>query len=401
MTIMTIGIKFAALTALLLILYSDQASAGPAEKESRNDAEEVYLRAESLKSRIDSIGLLDLDSISAAADSKLKSLSAVVESLKFSTFREIIIDEDGTIKIYSDTGLISIIDGDSAAGWPKEWEHATKKGDEGIVSWGKNVVIDEDMQVDSDIQVFSGNVTVKGSVIGDVQVMGGDIYVSSTGHIKGNAMALGGKIKVDEGGKIAGLRIQTKLPFGGLKRKSVQRVTQGILLIIVAFGLLLSTMVVALFPEPVEKVSRSLRKNWLKSFFIGYAGYFAIFVIWILLLVSVIGIPLAILGQPIGLLIIMVLSHAAITLAIGESMIKSPTPLEKYFYGSLPTTIPPILLLLIGYFTDSLPLMVINFVLLGIFIFLFLPFGLGAALLSWMEKKKGTKEQFGSAAGES
>jgi len=398
---MTLGIKLAALTALLLIPCSERVSAGPSEKDHRRKAEEIHSLDESLKSRIDSIGLLDFDSISAMANHKLKRSPANIESLKLSTFREIIIDEDGTIKVYSDTGLITIIDGDSDPEWPKEWKNATKKGDEGIVSWGKNVVIDEDMQVESDVQVFSGNVTVKGSVIGDVQVMGGDIYVTSTGHIKGNAMALGGKIKIDEGGKIAGLRIQTKLPFGGLKRKSVQRVTQGTLLIIVAFGMLLSALAVALFPAPVEKVSRSLRQNWLKSFLIGYAGYFAMFIIWILLLVSVIGIPLAILGQPIGLLIIMVLAHAAVTLAIGEIMIKGSTPLEKYFYGSLPTTLPPILLLLIGYFTDSLPLMVINLVLLGIFIFLFLPFGLGAALLSWMERKKGTKEQVSSATGNS
>jgi hypothetical protein len=223
---------------------------------------------------------------------------------------------------------------------------------------------------------------VKGSVNGDVLTVGGDIYVGSTGYVRGNVIAIGGKVKKEEGAKVTGSTLQIRVPLLSAARGSVYQIIQRIIIFAVLFGLILSALSIALFPKPISLISEQLRAHPVKSFFAGYGSFAGIFIIGILLIVSIIGIPLALLGQPVAVLLLCILAYTAINLAVGQRFFRNHSIIQAYLFGSMITTIIPLGLLLIGYIAGSLPLFVINMIMLGLFMFLFLPFGMGAALLA-------------------
>jgi hypothetical protein len=51
---------------------------------------------------------------------------------------------------------------------------------------------------------LGGPIEVRGTVLGDVRSVGGDIRVHETGEVRGNASAVGGDIRVEPGGRLGG-----------------------------------------------------------------------------------------------------------------------------------------------------------------------------------------------------
>jgi hypothetical protein len=356
---------------------------------TKNRAESLMTQAARTKLKIEAIYKTKIDSLSEILDiSKGKTeklLNQAMESLdtlKLPSYKEIIIDENGVIKARIDTGFITIDQSMIDSLLPDEIFDTTIGNRRQINSWGKNVVIDEDMRINSDIQVFRANVNVKGVVNGDVMTIGGDIYIAPTGVINGNAVAIGGKVKKDEGARVTGAIMQMRLPLMSAARSSAYQIILGVTILIVMLGLLFSWLAVALAPIPMGRISQQLLNNPFKSFAFGYICYISMPVIWVLLLVSVLGIPLALLGLPLVFPLVIVEAYAAINLAIGQRFFKKTNPIHAFLLGGLATTAAPLLLLIIGYLSNSLALFVINMIFLGLFLFIFIPFGIGAALLS-------------------
>lgn len=71
-----------------------------------------------------------------------------------------------------------------------------------MVAVGRDLVIEGEAR--SDVAVLRGDVTVRGSVDGDVIALGGRIRVESSGRIGGDAQALGGRVELDPGAEVAG-----------------------------------------------------------------------------------------------------------------------------------------------------------------------------------------------------
>lgn len=304
----------------------------------------------------------------------------MLDTAKLPSFREIIIDENGTIKVRTDTGLITFDEMLIDSMLPIKIPYYDSAGRNQLTRWGKNVIVDENSRVNSDIQVIRANVTVKGVVNGDVTTMGGDIYVTSTGVINGNAVAVGGKIKKDDGARITGAVMQLKLPLMNVNRGSSYQLVLGVILLIVLLGLLFAWLMVALIPIPMNRIAQELSRNPFKSFLFGYIMYIGLPIAWVLLLVTILGIPIALLVMPLAFPLAIVQAYAAINIAVGQRLFKKDNALHAFMYGGLVTTAIPILIMIIGYVTNSLPLFVINMIFLGFFLFLFVPFGLGAAL---------------------
>lgn len=67
-----------------------------------------------------------------------------------------------------------------------------------------NTTIESDEQVDGDIVVKGGHLTIYGTVDGDVLVIGGNLYVKDGGHVTGNARVINGSIEKSGDGRIDG-----------------------------------------------------------------------------------------------------------------------------------------------------------------------------------------------------
>jgi hypothetical protein len=79
---------------------------------------------------------------------------------------------------------------------------ATTRGEDRIVHGG-SLVIGENETV-HDVTVFGGSLDIKGTVTGNMTVFGGSCHVRKGAHVVGNATALGGSIDVDDGAQVDG-----------------------------------------------------------------------------------------------------------------------------------------------------------------------------------------------------
>jgi hypothetical protein len=139
----------------------------------------------------------------------------------------------------------------------------------------------------------------------------------------------------------------------------------------------------------VERVAMQIKARPWKSFLFGYLSYILAFLLLIALTISILGIPLAFLGVPLALAAAMVLSTTALSCILGERAIGGgELTFKTFLYGTLILAGLPGLLFFMQLITGSMVLMIFSWILIGVFIFLIVPIGLGAVLMT----RFGTRE---------
>jgi hypothetical protein len=354
--------------------------AGPPDIDVHPSDDELLYLEDSLNLLSDKMAL-SAESLALHFESFEKFAQGLYDTLELPSFPEIIIDENGIIKVMTDTGMI-VYSIDTSNAVSVKFNKKLDQDRHDITEWGKNIIIEEGENFISNIVLISGDVTVNGSVDGDIVVVGGDIFINSTGYVRGDAVAVGGHVKKEEGAKVTGSSISIGAPFLVLPGGSAYQIIQGILLITMIVSMLFSAVSISLFRGPVVRISQKLTARPIKSFFFGYLVFLGSFLVCLLLLVSVIGIPLALIGQPIASIILTLFAYSAVNLVVGQWIFKHQSPVKAFFFGSIITTGLPFLLLLAGYLSNSLVLFILNMLFLGFLLFIILPFGLGAASLS-------------------
>jgi cytoskeletal protein CcmA (bactofilin family) len=187
----------------------------------------------------------------------------------------------------------------------------TQVGDDVILAGGQ-ITISQDSRVASSAVIAGGEVTIGGSVGGDATIRAGEIRID--GEILGNADFSGHEIRLGPKAVIGGnLRHRTEnliiepgatikgeitdLPYDqhGLEKKAI-----GILLVASAIGLLilagmaLSVLVIAgVFAGHMQATDRSIRGRIFSTLGIGLLATICFPVLFIVLLATVIGLPLA------------------------------------------------------------------------------------------------------------
>jgi len=369
---------------LLLLILSATALSGPPDlaenkKAIKNELEDSLKKAE--------LGLLHKkELLFGKLDSMLDSIGefdfTLFNDSGFAAFDEIIINEDGTVKVLTDSGMVVLSYKDLDIISHPTFIDDNSLGRREITRWGKSVIIEEDEHVVADITVIRGDVTVNGCVEGDIVVIGGDIYVNPTGYIQGDAIATGGRVIKEEGAKITGSTISIGSPFLMMPRGSVFQIIEGIMLMVMIVSIILSALSISLFPNPIDRIANKLSTRPIKSFLFGYISYIGFFLVWLLLLVSVIGIPLAIFGEPVAILILMIFAYTAFNQVVGVRLFKENKTSKSFWYGILTTTGLPFILLVLGFITNSSVLFIFNMILLGFMFFVLMPAGIGAATLA-------------------
>lgn len=178
------------------------------------------------------------------------------------------------------------------------------------------VIIESDEKIKGPI-VSVGPVTVRGTVIGDV-ISYKKITVTSTGKITGDVRAP--EIVKMRGGVIAGSRIETGLPTIPEVDLFVETSYTGLIVsaIILSVLLVCGLLATGVAPRPVNRVSACLQKSFVRSFFIGLLAWFLYVPVLAILVLTIIGIPVALIALPIATLLAVVLAIVGLGDLVGQ-----------------------------------------------------------------------------------
>ncbi len=239
------------------------------------------------------------------------------------------IDEDVTVS-GGNARIDGVIDGDVAVMGGMVTVNGEVNGD--IAVFGGN--LDIMGNIHRDAAVFGGNVTNKGSIEGDLVVIGGTVLLDSGSVVGGDILMVGGTVDRDDYAEVMGNiesveieALEKVLPriskafrfphkFPGF-RFFPRLAFLGMLIVLYVFNLL----ILAIFPRAITRVSDRIKLNVWASLGLGLAIEILFVPILILLTVSIIGIPLAIL-LPMAVLIGTLFGFSALSLVIGERIAK-------------------------------------------------------------------------------
>ncbi len=280
---------------------------------------------------------------------------------------------------------------------------------EDIVKFGKDVVVEEDEEIDGDVVAVGGSIQIKGTVTGDVVAIGGDVEVFDTGVVEGDAVSIGGDVIRRKDGEIHGEKVSVgflggrsiryppwfapfKFPFGstffGFAHFQPPALSFFLRILRVAFVLFVGIVVISVFPKHVEKVKEKTKHEFLKSGLVGLVAQILALPIFILLIITVIGIPVALLVEPLLILAALILGFTGVSLFIGEKLqehtsMRSDTKIMTLVMGILAVEVVPLSAWVMRVFGDIFSLFAWIFTFLGILIvYMVVTVGLGASILT-------------------
>lgn len=245
--------------------------------------------------------------------------------------------------------------------------------------------------VEEDVISVGGNVYVEGSVSGNVVAPFGDVYIGSHADVEGDVVGV--SVTTEDEAAIGG-KIE-ELPL--FRLPGIEEGPQALLVLAgtaatakIIFSLLFGWLTLALAPNHTKRVTERLRQRPLASFFGGLLVQLLILPVFVLLLVTVVGIPLAILALPFIVLVGLLLGFVACSRIVGESLLGrdgSRPAVVQFFVGALvlcaPLGLASILALSGAELVDTLFMIVCLTFFVGLcLLYIVYTAGLGAAIFS-------------------
>ncbi|MFO0670590.1 MAG: hypothetical protein U0235_13325 [Polyangiaceae bacterium] len=188
--------------------------------------------------------------------------------------------------------------------------------------FGSNVRIDADETV-KDLTVFGGNVELAGHVTHDLTVFGGNVHLLSGARVEGDATLLGGNLQLDEGSAIdedvslvgGNMERAPGAKIGGSVEQKAEKhiginlgdelkkegahgflATVGNRLTSMAILFVFGTILLALGAGRMEAMRVEVAARPMRTFALGVVGFFAAILTVVVLCVTVVGIPFALIG---------------------------------------------------------------------------------------------------------
>ena len=168
------------------------------------------------------------------------------------------------------------------------------EGQTGIVRMFSDVTIPADQHVAGDVVALFGNITVKGVVSGAVVAVLGSVRLDPDARVNGDAVSVGGGVDQADGADVSGQTVSvglTPVAWGMPGLSVMLGFTFAGWLSALFFGWLFAL----LFPTPFVRIAATASRRTAGSFFLGLASLPLALVTFVLLLVTVIGIPIALL----------------------------------------------------------------------------------------------------------
>lgn len=239
----------------------------------------------------------------------------------------------------------------------------------GVFRMGKDLAVEEDEEVDGDVVALGGSVEIRGTVTGNAVSIGGDVDVFSTGIVEGDAVSVGGHVTKHGSAVVRGEKVSiaflsgprfrlpslhTPFPFfiTGFHAPAwafFARILKILLFIFVGI------VIVSILPRHVDKVREKVKRDFLKSGLVGLAAQILVIPIFILLIITIIGIPVALLVEPLLIIAALILGYTGVCLFIGEKLqehtsLKPDTKIMILVIGILAVELVPLLARVLGLF---------------------------------------------------
>jgi hypothetical protein len=214
---------------------------------------------------------------------------------------------------------------------------------EGLIQFGRKVVIDPEDKVVGNVVSVGGPVVVRGEVLGDVVSLGGDVRIEGEGVVNGDAVSVGGDIIKDRTARIRGESVSLGfLPSfyshsGVFSWYQYRHVKLGLKLGKIVLLMLFCWLALAVAPQRMARFSQAIERSFLLSLLLGFLVVLSAIPLMVLLIVTIVGIPFAVL-LPFVLLLFSLVGYAAGAVSIGR----------RLSGGSLPPTQPAFRAALIG-----------------------------------------------------
>ena len=193
------------------------------------------------------------------------------------------------------------------------------------------VVNDYELAADeglTSLVMIAGNARLKGRVTGNVLVLGGNVELASSAQVNGTLHLIGGEVTGDIG-KVENLQVSNRWQMIPAAVKLVMhprtlweiRPEMDLRLMLVKFVLflLMYLLVVTLFPRPINAVSEMLTDRPIRSILFSVLMFVGLPLIFVLLTLSIVGVPFMLLGVSV-LLPLAVCGKAAIFLTLGGTL---------------------------------------------------------------------------------
>jgi uncharacterized RDD family membrane protein YckC len=259
-------------------------------------------------------------------------------------------------------------DSDSNADSKPRHRHHHDDGDENRVSVGDATVVEANATVPGNavaifgpvkvygtvegnaVSVFGSN-TIEGTVHGNAVVVFGTLHLGSHAHVDGNVVAGIGLVSKDPGAYVGGNVVQqgSKIDFSddseasnwwnhGLRmgRPLALGHHLHVFWLINACFVVLYVLLVLLFPEGARKCGETLAKRPGITFLTGVLAMIALPVVFVLLCITVVGIPVALIVLPLAVMSCMVFGRASIYALVGRAIVgKEQHPALAVLVGAL------------------------------------------------------------------
>ncbi|MFI5371204.1 MAG: hypothetical protein ACHQ52_06560 [Candidatus Eisenbacteria bacterium] len=198
---------------------------------------------------------------------------------------------DSTVDSVSDDGANVRIHGDIMK---KGLQINLDEGQTGLVRMFSDITVESDQHVAGDVVALFGNITVKGEVTGTTVAVMGSIRLEPGSRVDGDAVSVGGGVDQADGADVSGQTVSVGLmpvAWGMPALPIVLGFTLAGWLSALFFGWLFTL----LFPTPFVRVAATASRRTAASFFLGLASVPLAILTGVLLFVTVIGIPIALL----------------------------------------------------------------------------------------------------------
>jgi hypothetical protein len=161
-----------------------------------------------------------------------------------------------------------------------------------IVSFFQNVHVPKGRTVDGEVVAICGNVRIEGRVESDVVAVCGSVDLADSAHVGGDVVAVGGVVRGATSSEVQGETLS--LPVCGSPHWApwLAAVAGGISLVLF---LILGAMVALLFPERLGRVAATVSRRTFLSLVVGVLSIPLLPIVFLLLCITVIGIPVALL----------------------------------------------------------------------------------------------------------
>ncbi len=167
------------------------------------------------------------------------------------------------------------------------------------------------------VLTMGGDAEISGTVVGDVVTMGGDIHVSENGHVHGRLDAMGGDVSSEERGGSSSLVLAARPESANGGSSEGGDFVWALLRYSLLF--LLSIAFLAVSPERFTRLSRVIIDRPLRVLATGGLGLAGACMLCVVLIVSFVGIPVALLmliGSPLAAM----MGLAAVVAVVGTAL---------------------------------------------------------------------------------